>query len=375
MESVFSKRKKEDPFLVLDIGTEAIKALLVKKNSGKILILNSCLRYFDSKGLFDKDFLRLDFEFGKIKRMIDEVKKEILTGLPGLPRTDNLPVVLSLNPKMLRARVVEGISVRQNKEKKISRKEQAIIYKYVLKSARDDIFRFCLKAMGIASKDIEFICLEIMEKQIGGYAVSDISGHQGKDLNFKILAVFIPRLYLLKIKELLEDSGLKVVKTVHLGQAINALSARINNGIFLDLGGEISQAFQFKGGTLCSIKTFDRGGSDFTERIFDVLMINRAEARALKERYSDKSLSLEAGLKIKQALAGEKNKWKEVFENYLKSVVFLFGGASSLLEIRDIFSKGKFLKASHLKGVEGLDKKTKNPQFIPAILFSLINLQ
>ena len=40
-------KKKDKPFLVLDIGTEAVKALVVKKSNNSVVVMANSLQYFE----------------------------------------------------------------------------------------------------------------------------------------------------------------------------------------------------------------------------------------------------------------------------------------------------------------------------------------
>ena len=61
MELKFFK-KKESPLLVLDIGTEAVKSLIIKKKGGKADILGSWAAYFQESGVFNNGFNCQEFE-------------------------------------------------------------------------------------------------------------------------------------------------------------------------------------------------------------------------------------------------------------------------------------------------------------------------
>ncbi|KPJ54932.1 hypothetical protein AMJ47_02575 [Parcubacteria bacterium DG_72] len=365
MELKFGK-KKEEPFLVLDIGTEAVKALAIKKSNGKVFILNSSLQYFKDEGIFNRGFSEDEFEMEMIKRAVLAAKKELLIKEP-------ISVILTLSPKVLKAKVVEGVSVREKREKKISKKEEEIIYKYILKAAKDDVLKYNSEKSGILPNDINFLSLDIIDKEIEGYKVPNIQNYQGKNLSFKILTVFIINSYFQGILKMLQDLGMKVLKTVHLAQAVKVVfSEKVKDGVFFDIGGKAVQAFFVKAGTLESIDLFNRGGADFTERIFDVLNIDKEEARRLKEKYSNGSLSSETENRIKEMFSNERKIWRDLFRKNQKSSVFLFGGGSSLPEIKDMFKKRQLIDIKDLKLVEDLSKKTKSPQFVPSVLISLL---
>jgi cell division protein FtsA len=361
MELKFGK-KKEYPFLVLDIGTEAVKAVVVQKDKEKVNILKSSLQYLRDEGIFDKGFSEEEFEMEKIKRAVAAAQKDLLI-------KNSLPVVLTLNPRILRAEVVDGISMRDKREKKISKKEKKIIYKYILKAAEDDVSKLLLEKSGILGKDINFLSAEIIDKEIEGYKVSDIQNYQGKNLVFKTLVVFIIDSYFKRLLKALKGLGLNVVKTVHLAQAVSLV---FKDGALFDVGGEAVQLFFIKSGVLESIELFDRGGSDFTERIFDVLAIDKEEARRLKENYSEGSLTPETENRIKEIFSNEKKVWRDIFKRNDRSSVFLFGGGSSLPEIKEMFKRKQLVDVKSLEMVQDISKKTKSPQFVASILISLL---
>ena len=61
-----TKKKKDKSFLVLDIGTEAVKVLFSRKEAdGNITILGAATQYFERYGVFDGE----DFETDMIKKL------------------------------------------------------------------------------------------------------------------------------------------------------------------------------------------------------------------------------------------------------------------------------------------------------------------
>src|SRR4030042_568252 len=226
-------KKKETPFLVLDIGTEAIKALLLEKKDKEIVILNHGLYYLEEYGVFNGN----DFETEFIKRgvvnsleLITKEKKDL----------KNLPVLLSLPPDILRAKLI-------------------------------------------------------------GYPVSNLCGCQERDLEISVLAVFLPKHYFKKIQKIFEDLNLKISKIAHLVEVFqNGFSQKIKNGTFIDLGGKFTQGFLIKDNNLKRVSSFETGGHDFTQRLSEALGIDHDSARLLKEKYSGNLLTREVNEKVRE---------------------------------------------------------------------------
>lgn len=369
-------KKKDKPFLVLDVGTEAVKSLIVEKDS-EVRILGSGISYLEDEISFNKAILAEEFETEKIKRAVKEsIKSASVSSLPFLKRNERLEkleAILSLDPTKVRAQVIEEVSVREDKKQKIKKKEKEVILDYILKSAREDTFKIGLNKLGLLPEDIEILSLKILDREIEGYSVSDILGCQGKDLTFKILVIFGSRIYLEKIREILNDLDFKIIKIVHLSQVIESVfSERAKDGFFFDVGGEATQIISLNNSILTGVELFERGGSYFTEAIFEELNLNERDARIFKEKYSNKSLEPEISSKLKEMFSNEKDVWRKNFKKYQKSPSFLLGGSAFFPEIKDVFKNKKIIKINDLEKARDLSEKIKDSQFIPAILTSLI---
>lgn len=376
MELNFFK-KKSNSFLVLDIGTEAVKSLIFEKVFNKISILGSGVKYYESEGDFGKVMDFEEFELEKIKKTVSECLNDCFDEF-GSYRKDkkiknkkDLPVLLTLSPEILRSEVVEIFSIREKKEKKITKKERDIVYKYILKSAKRDVLQRVSKKLGIMQEDIILNSFEITDKEIDGYQVRDINGCKGKNLRFRVLGVFSLKNYFEKIQEILKNQGLNVLKVFHLSQTIDCVFEDFEDGIFLDIGGEAVQAFLLKNKKLEKVELFHNGGGDFTDILLNVLKINRKDATILKEKYYSKDLTVETEKRIEEIFSIEKKRWKRIFKKYSDLPVFIFGGGSNLFELKDVFKKRKIISIKNFKQAEDLTKKVKNPQFIPIILISL----
>ena len=111
MELKFGK-KREVPFLVLDIGTEAVKALFVKKSNERISIIGSSLQYFKDEGVFNKGFSEQEFEMEVIKRAVELAKKEAISLV--LPKDGIKKIIPSADVALICPQGYSGILKRSN---------------------------------------------------------------------------------------------------------------------------------------------------------------------------------------------------------------------------------------------------------------------
>jgi len=370
-------RKKEKPLLVLDVGTEAVKSLIVKKNNNKIDILSSSVCYFEDSGVFNQTLDQQEFEMEIIKRTVLKAIEETFSNFTVFEKGEkikkpaDLPVLISLPPNILRAEIVNYKIKRENKKLRISSKEKQKTYNQALEDSKQRIIEKTSKLTGLMPKEIEITSSNFLEKQIDGYVVSEIEKYQGENIVFKIMIIFAIRPYLQSIKKVFDDLNLNILRIIHLAETFPFSFTRVKNGVFCDIGGKASQVFFLKKGILEKIKYFNKGGENFTEKIFETLNISESEARNLKEKYSANLLSPEIVKRIKEILSQENNNWNGFLKNYKGFDFFLFGGSSSLPEIKSHFGNRKVVLPKSFKRVNDLTKKTKSSQFVPAILISL----
>jgi len=364
--SLFKKREK--PFLVLDIGTEAVKALLLKKENDKLVVLNNSLQYFKKYSIFESN----DFEAEFIKKAISKSLEKIFKEKKNLK---NIPVLVSLPADILKAKIISQC-FKRDKESKISKSEERSIVKEILSKSKKQIsYKFAQK-YGILKNDIHWTNFKIAEVKVNGYPISDIQGCQGKDLEINVLAIFLAKDYFEKVKRIFESLNLKIFKIIHLAEIFqDNFYKGIKNGLFIDIGGEITQAFLIENSNLKQLKSFEFGGQEFSQELSETLGIDQESARSLKERYANNLLTEKVRIKIKEMLVSEKKIWQQYLENVIRgtkitSDTWIFGGSSLLPEIRESIRRSKIIYPKSLKNIKDPIKSLKGPQYITALLIA-----
>lgn len=364
------KRNREKTNILLEVGTETVKALLFKEHGQKIEALTSACEYFDRYGVFDSR----DFEG-------DVFKKAISRAIQKLGANSEKSVILGLPADILKARVVCQNLKRLRSKENITEREAKQIYGQAIEKAKKNITQIFNQQSGILPSDIQFINLKILEIRVDGYRVPSLLKYDGQDLNFRILATFLPRHYLEKIKAIVESMDLKMGEVRQEAEGLNLFFKEKSDAIFLDIGGTISQIFMVRNGILEKIDEFPLAGQIFSKAISEKLGLREAEARILKERYSKGELSKESLDRIKDILGFACQVWFKNLELKLKEMskgflfpldIVIFGGGSQLPDIKDILKKGEWNKS--LTG--GLRATIlDNPQETPLFLIAYAALQ
>lgn len=344
MQLFFSQRPKRKSYLVLDIGTETIKVLVLEKLGEKIILSAALSEYFDSYGLANGQNSEGEIAERIINSCLQVVKKEIKK------QPEN--VLFALPANLFRAKIIFQSFRRKSVKEPIGKKEADSIRKEILLASQKKISDLVAEGIGILAQDIHFVSVEIIEIKIDGYQVPNLQGYSGEDLVFRILITFLPKDNFKNIENLARTHRFKKITLLHAGQSLTKLHLPgIENSIFLDIGGEETQIFLMKDGKLEKADKFDVGAKEFSKSLSRSLGIRNIEGRELKERYSKKLLSIEVKNRIREIFAQPQREWYENLKSKIKEInpagllpsnLFLAGGGSLLPEIQEILEEGEW---------------------------------
>jgi len=317
--------KKQIP-LVLDIGTEAIKAGFLK---------NTAIHYYDRFGSFS----------GRDpgKEMIKKAISEALEEVQGKEKAKTKDVLVGLPPGALKVRTSYQALERKNSREPISQKEAEKIQQDIFKKGREKIGEIFFQEAGISLRDLAFLDEFSLGTKIDGYSVPRLVGYRGKRVGAAIFSVFSPKNYLEKFRRIFKDLNLEVLKISHPGQYLPKLFKDINEGIFIDVGGEVTQVFIVKNNNLSEIFDFPIGGRDFSKALSRTIGLSEEKARLFKESYAHKETTEETRARIHEIFSEVAEDWFFGLRDALRrftglrpSEIRLFGGGSQLPEISEI---------------------------------------
>lgn len=363
-------KKKEKPFLVLDIGTEAIKTVIAEEFGLKYKVLSYSLTYLEES--YPEYFKKT------LAKNLEEVCNNyaVYSGNKnGIGNLKDMPAIILLEPENFKAEIANCKFEKAGKDKKISEEEKKAIFTQAFEQAKDIISTNYFKKKGILPADLEWLKLKVIKEEIDGYLVEDIKGYRGEKIEIKVLAVFTPKLYLDNIKKIFADLGVNVIRMAHLTELIpDYLPLNDEDAILIDVGGKVTQIFYIKKGKLDNYKIIEQGGADFSEYICDSFGLDKTASRQLKEDYADENLTLEAEKRVKSVFKPGKNIWKRnIIEckkiEFQNISIFFFGGGCLLKEIRSVFNRRKIIRPKFLKKIITGDREiSKMSQFIPCLL-------
>ncbi len=401
----FLKRQKEKKlFFVLDIGTEAVKALIFstspaekadsgeENKGGKISVLGGGLEYFDRFRALESGKFEIEVVKKTILKTIDEAQKESgvnpHTNLCGVG-VKTSSVFLGLSCDIFQGRIISQ-SYRRKEKKTIDEKEEGEIKEAVLREAKKKIAESYALQKGILPQDIQFQELRILETKLDGYRIPSLLGYEGQDVDFRILATFFFSPPVSPFRELIREMGFDILGFLQPVEGITSFLQQYPDALFLDIGGDITQIFWAKNGILEEISEFKIGGKQFSQILSDNLGLSELEARTLKHRHSKRDLTEESRKIMREFLKipcqiwfrGLKEKLRETGPGVFPSEIFIFGGGALLPEIEEILETGDWediyfsqpiqVKLIEPKDLMDIEQKAKNlnSQNIPSLLIS-----
>jgi len=334
------RQKENNLVLVLDIGTEAVKGLLLNKKKEETELFCSGLTYFDKYRSFETEKIE--------QEILEKAISNLLSGFGLKEEKERKEVFLlfGLAPDILKSRIL-SLSLKRKKIKTIDKSEEKEIFKRVLDKTKKEISREISQELGILPSDFSFLRLKFLEIKIEGYRVPCLRGYEGENLEFRILGIFYLKNGFEKIERVVDNFGFKEKEVFSSVEGlICCLRKEKPDGLFIDVGGEVSQIFFVKKGILKRVKGLRFGGSFFSHILGERLGLTDLDARILKERYANRELSLDSQERIKEIFSQEI--WFEEFFDKIKTKIpgillsrniFLFGGGALLPEIKEYLRK------------------------------------
>lgn len=336
----FRKNKiKGDCVVVLDIGTEFVKALVVKINSGKMT----------------GEIIGAAAEPQKIAHMIAGA----VTDISGVAKTCQKAIVaVQTEAKCKAPQALIGIAgefvkgatfcfscERKNPKEKIEIAELKNIVQKIQWKAFGKIREELAEESGIPEIEAKLINAAIVEVKIDGYQVTNPLGFQGREITLSVFNAYAPLVHLGAIYSIAKALGLDLLFVAAEPYAIARATDIGHKGdaVFIDVGGGTTDIALVRDGGLEGIKSFALGGRAFTKRLCENLGVEFAQAEQIKLKYSQGEISLAVKKKISEIFKQDIKIWLSGVNlalsefsrlSPLPSSIFLCGGASVLPGIK-----------------------------------------
>ncbi|MEA2098029.1 MAG: cell division FtsA domain-containing protein [Patescibacteria group bacterium] len=380
-------KSKDDYFISLDIGSEAVKALILRvdKKQEKAFIIGvgqECQKQSNIQGSSINDVAGVVFA---CKKAIDSAV--------AMAKTRPTKVIIGMGGEFIKTMTVEVNYIRKNFRSKIDTKE----IKDVVCQAKLDSSKEIAKRMTEEdgrNSDIKIASAVIADVCIDGYMVMSPVGFRGTEIELRIFNSILSEKNLKIIKGIAKKLNLNIINIIAEPYAV-AMSIGIKeiikfNAILVDIGGKTTNITVISEGNVKKVKTFDIGGRTITKDLAKELNLKFSEAEDLKINYSSKQNQKDFLDKIKKVFnrdfstifSGIELSLGEFSDSGLLPFKILFyGGTSQILSENDMVdksvlkkklsflskTKSSFINISDISNIIDETKKAGNLQYVNSI--------
>jgi cell division protein FtsA len=334
----------ENYYTALDIGTEYIKALVVKREGRNGVVLGASKQrqeYADMQGGVPSNIQgiidRCDRAMSQAEDMCDTIPGQAVIGIAG--------------------EQVKGFSTsisvpRSDPTLKITENELMQTLQLVQKRALREAQHAMSLELGVPDVDVKLINSAITSVRIDGYLVNNPLDFQGKHMVITIFNTFAPLTHVGALQTIASELDLELVATVAEPYAMARCAATDEvydfGGIFIDIGGGTTDIALIRNGGIEGTRMFPIGGRVFTKKLAARFGISFADAEAVKLRHSRKELPPEHAEKVHGVLARDAEVLVEGVAiilqemskgDRLPTAIYLAGGGSALPEVKDQLSR------------------------------------
>ena len=330
----------ETYYTALDIGTEYIKALVVKREGRNGVVLGASRQrqeHADMQGGVPANIQgiidRCDRAMSQAEDMCDTIPGQAVIGIAG--------------------EQVKGFSTsisvpRSDPTLKITENELMQTLQLVQKRALREAQHAMSLELGVPDVDVKLINSAITSVRIDGYVVNNPLDFQGKHMVITIFNTFAPLTHVGALQTIASELDLELVATVAEPYAMARCAATDevydSGGIFIDIGGGTTDIALIRNGGIEGTRMFPIGGRVFTKKLAARFGISFADAEAVKLRHSRKELPPEHAEKVHGVLARDAEVLVEGIAITLQEMskgdrlpngIYLAGGGSALPEVKE----------------------------------------
>jgi cell division protein FtsA len=288
-------------FSAVDIGTELIKVLVVRREGpdGVVLGVGREPQHPDA------------MEAGAIAnpdRVIDACNRALEAS------EDMAGVVPGQAVVGIAGDLVKGFSSavsypRERPDQRVRESELKNMLQMVERRALREAQHLLEMERSYGQMEARLVQSAITQVRMDGYPVANPVGYQGSNLEVTVFNTFAPLTQVGAVETVARDLDLElagmVAQPYALARACAGDEAWQDGGIFVDVGGGTTDVSLLRGGGVEGIRMFNLGGRAFTRRLAKELGIALEEAEARKIRHSEGLLPPEQEQQVALLLAGD----------------------------------------------------------------------
>lgn len=346
-------RPRKEHLLVLDIGTEFVKALVLEKVKEQGLIIGFDRKRQSVNNMRAGAVADIDGVAFVCKQAVEQAVK--------MSRTRPNKAVIGIAGEFIKGATTNFVYQRVNPEERIDLAEMKNIVQKIQWRAFDKIRSQLSLETGQPEIEIRLVNALVPEIRIDNYEVTNPLDFQGKEVFLSIFNIYAPLVHLSALENIAEKLGIKLISIAAEPYALTKTSSfnPRSGAIFIDIGGGTTDIALVRQGRVEGIKSFALAGRTFTKRLCREFDLEVNEAEEMKIRYANRQFSPGVHRKIGEIFRKDVAIWldgvdlvleefnqiqpekksREEYVQFFPSTILLCGGGSLLPGIKNILRK------------------------------------
>jgi cell division protein FtsA len=298
----FQLLRRRDEFLshftVLDIGTEFVKALVVKREGDKGIVLGVGKVRQSTTHMQAGAVADLQSVIDNCDRALTEAE-DMCETIPG-------QAVIGIAGEQVRGFSTPLAMQRPQPQKPITQVEMATALQAVQRRAMRQAVRQMSQDLGVSEVNVKLVHSTITAVRIDGYGVTNPVDFQGHVLEITVFNTFAPLTHIGALQTIARELDLELVATVAepyaLARGCSSDEVFELGGIFVDVGGGTTDVAVVRHGGIEATRMFALGGRAFTKRLATDLGLGLEEAERFKVAHAEERLPAEQNAVARKSL-------------------------------------------------------------------------
>ncbi|MDQ6792414.1 MAG: cell division protein FtsA [Candidatus Dormibacteraeota bacterium] len=288
-------------FTALDVGTELIKVLVVRRDGpvGHVLGVGREPQHPDA--MENGAISNLDLVINACDRAL-EAAEDMAGTVPG-------QAVIGIAGELVKGFSSSIAYPRERPTVNVRESELRNMLQLVERRALREAQHLLELERSYGEVEARLVHSAITQVRMDGYPVTNPVGFQGRNLEVTVFNTFAPMTQVSAVETLARELDLEIAAMVAhpyaLARACAADDAWEQGGVFVDVGGGTTDVALLRGGGVEGTRMFSLGGRAFTRRLAKELGLSYEEAEARKLRHAEGLLAPEQDVQVSRLLLAD----------------------------------------------------------------------